>query len=303
MLLAEFIKNGVSVLSALYPEKEAKSIIFLLCESVLGTKSYTHIVDPGYVVDPLKLDTLNGYLERLKEAEPIQYIIGRTEFCGFSFNVSPDVLIPRPETEYLVKYIVKEASRLQRMRSSYGKNAEPVKILDLCTGSGCVAWSIAALVPGCKVVGVDVSEEALAVARKQGQNPDLKGQAVIEPSFVKADVLDMESDFGSGTFDFIVSNPPYLMQIEKYSMRRNVIEYEPEIALFAPDEDSLLFFKAVAMWAQRLLVPGGKGIVEANELLSSETVQVFSETGFVSVEATKDIFEKKRYVSFVKPAL
>lgn len=303
MLLAEFIKNGVSVLSALYPEKEAKSIIFLLCESVLGTKSYTHIVDPGYVVDPLKLDTLDGYLERLKEAEPIQYIIGRTEFCGFTFNVSPDVLIPRPETEYLVKYIVKEASRLQRMRSSYGKNAEPVKILDLCTGSGCVAWSIAALVPGCKVVGVDVSEEALAVARKQGQNPDLKGQAVIEPSFVKADVLDMESDFGSGAFDFIVSNPPYLMQIEKYSMRRNVIEYEPEIALFAPDEDSLLFFKAVAIWAQRLLVPGGKGIVEANELLSSETVQVFSEAGFVSVEATKDIFEKKRYVSFVKPAL
>ncbi len=303
MLLAEFIKNGVSVLSALYSEKEAKSIIFLLCESVLGTKSYTHIVDPGYVVDPLKLDTLNGYLERLKEAEPIQYIIGRTEFCGFSFNVTPDVLIPRPETEHLVKYIVKEASRLQRMRSSYGKNAEPVKILDLCTGSGCIAWAIAALVPGCKVVGVDVSEEALAIARKQGQTPDFKGQAVLEPSFVKADVLDMESDFGSGPFDFIVSNPPYLMQIEKYSMRRNVIEYEPEIALFAPDEDSLLFFKAVAMWARRLLVPGGKGIVEANELLSSETVQVFSEAGFVSVEATKDIFEKKRYVSFVKPAL
>lgn len=303
MLLAEFIKNGVSVLSALYPEKEAKSIIFLLCESVLGTKSYTHIVDPGYVVDPLKLDTLDGYLERLKEAEPIQYIIGRTEFCGFTFNVSPDVLIPRPETEYLVKYIVKEASRLQRMRSSYGKNAEPVKILDLCTGSGCVAWSIAALVPGCKVVGVDVSEEALAVAKKQGQNPEFKVQTVVEPAFVKADILDTESDFGSGTFDFIVSNPPYLMQIEKYSMRRNVIEYEPEIALFAPDEDSLLFFKAVAMWAQRLLVPGGKGIVEANELLSSETVQVFSEAGFVSVEATKDIFEKKRYVSFVKPAL
>lgn len=303
MLLTEFLKNGISGLSALYPEKEARSIIFLLCESVLGTKSYTHIVDPGYVVDPQKLDILNGYLERLMESEPVQYVLGRTEFCEFTFNLTPDVLIPRPETEHLVKFIVKEASRLQRMRSSYGKNAEPVKVLDLCTGSGCIAWSIAASVPGCKVVGVDISEEALAVARNQGQNTCFKGQDLVEPSFVKADILDQESDFASGPFDFIVSNPPYLMQIEKYSMRRNVIDYEPEIALFAPDEDSLLFFKAVAMWAQRLLVPGGKGIVEANELLSSETVQVFTGAGFVSVESSKDIFEKKRYVSFAKPAL
>lgn len=303
MLLAEFIKSGVSALSALYPEKEARSIVFILCESVLGTKSYTHIVDPGYLVDPQKLDTLNSYLERLAASEPIQYITGRAEFCGFTFNVNPDVLIPRPETEHLVRYIVKEASRMQRMRSSYGKNAEPVRILDLCTGSGCIAWSIAASVPGCKVIGVDISEEALAVARSQGQNPCFKGQVPVEPSFVKADVLDAESDFGAGPFDFIVSNPPYLMQIERYSMRRNVIDYEPDIALFAPDEDSLLFFKAVAMWAQRLLVPGGKGIVEANELMSGETVQVFTHAGFASVEASKDIFEKNRYVSFVKPAL
>lgn len=300
MLLADFIKTGTSGLSDLYSEKEARSIILMLCVHVLGTKSYTHIVDPGFVVDSAKVAELEDDLARLRGFEPIQYILGEAEFCDHSFKVTRDVLIPRPETEQIVRSIIKDADRMNRMRSSYGKNAEPVKVLDLCTGSGCIAWSIAAAVPGAKVVAVDLSDEALAVAKSQAQRPSFKDKVQTAPVFVKADLLDAEQDFDYGMFDFVISNPPYLMEVERYSMKENVLNYEPDMALFAPNNDVLGVYRAIARWSQRFLLPGGRAMVEINELLGHETAEVFTGAGFSQVTVLRDIFEKDRFISYIK---
>ena len=174
MLLADFIKKGVAALEPLYPTAEAHSIVLMLCESLIGTKSYTHIVEPRYDIDKKAEQPLAEAMLRLQAGEPIQYVIGRTDFCGHSFKVNRNVLIPRPETELLVREAIKIAGRIQRMRIPYGKSAEPVRVLDLCTGSGNIAWSVALGVPGARVVGVDISEAALDVARSQNFSADLK---------------------------------------------------------------------------------------------------------------------------------
>lgn len=151
MLLAEFVKAGTKALESLYPQKEARSIVLMLCEEVLGTENYTHIVEPEFKIDDKKLPELEAAMERLKKMEPVQYVLGHTEFYGRTFKVDPAVLIPRPETELLCRDAIKLGMRVYRMRSPYGKNAEPVRILDLCTGSGCIAWTMALSIPGSRV--------------------------------------------------------------------------------------------------------------------------------------------------------
>ena len=155
MLLVDFLKQGISALEHLYPTAEARSIVLMLCEELIGTKSYTHIVEPQYEIDKKWVQPLAEAMVRLQSGEPIQYVIGKTEFCGRTFRVTPDVLIPRPETELLVREAIKLADRVKRQRIPYGKSAEPVRVLDLCTGSGNIAWSVALSVPGARVVGVD----------------------------------------------------------------------------------------------------------------------------------------------------
>lgn len=303
MLLADFIREGTKSLGALYPEREAHSIVLMLCEALLGTHSYTHIVEPQTAVAPASLPGLEAAMARLLGGEPVQYVIGHAEFCGFRFRVTQDVLIPRPETEQLVLEAVEEASRLRRMRSPYGRSAAPVRVLDLCTGSGCIAWAVALLAPGTEVVGVDVSEAALDVAMKQDLAHECKSRGALVPRFVRADILDTGQAFDYGQFDIILSNPPYIMGSEKPLMRRNVLDFEPDIALFVPDDDPLLFYRAVAVWSQRFLAPEGKGLVEVNELLGNETAGVFRDAGFVHTLVRKDIFERNRFVLFSKNAL
>ena len=227
MLLADFIKKGVAALEPLYPTAEAHSIVLMLCESLIGTKSYTHIVEPRYDIDKKAEQPLAEAMLRLQAGEPIQYVIGRTDFCGHSFKVNRNVLIPRPETELLVREAIKIAGRIQRMRIPYGKSAEPVRVLDLCTGSGNIAWSVALGVPGARVVGVDISEAALDVARSQNFSADLKATGALAPTFVAADVLDTEQEFNYGSFDLILSNPPYIMEKERALLRKNVVDYVP----------------------------------------------------------------------------
>ena len=214
MLLTEFISNGTAALESLYPTKEARTIVLMLCEHLIGTKSYTHIVEPAYEIPKGKIKALETDMARLEKGEPIQYVIGTSEFCGLTFKVTPDVLIPRPETELLVREAIKIGSRIYRMRIPYGKSAEPVRILDLCTGSGCIAWKVALSVPTAKVVAVDISEEALKVARSQDFSAQLKETGALAPQFVKMDVLDTEQPFDYGEFDLILSNPPYIMESE-----------------------------------------------------------------------------------------
>jgi release factor glutamine methyltransferase len=300
MLLTDFLKQGVGALESLYPTAEARSIVLMLCEELIGTKSYTHIVEPQYEIDKKWVQPLAEAMVRLQAGEPIQYVIGKMEFCGRTFRVTPDVLIPRPETELLVREAIKLADRVKRMRIPYGKSADPVRVLDLCTGSGNIAWSVALSVPGARVVGVDISESALDVARSQNFSSVLKSTGALAPTFVAADILDTEQEFNYGQFDLILSNPPYIMEREKPDLRRNVVDFEPAGALFVPDDDPLLFYRAVLRWSERFLSPEGKGLTEINELLGKETQALFSAAGFSQADLVKDFYDKNRFIFYAR---
>lgn len=300
MLLAEFVKAGTKALESLYPQKEARSIVLMLCEEVLGTENYTHIVEPEFKIDDKKLPELEAAMERLKKMEPVQYVLGHTEFYGRTFKVDPAVLIPRPETELLCRDAIKLGMRVYRMRSPYGKNAEPVRILDLCTGSGCIAWTMALSIPGSRVTAVDISDAALEVAAGQDFASELKSKETFKPEFIKADVLDSEQEIELGPFDMVLSNPPYIMESEKEDMRRNVLEYEPESALFVPDDDPLLFYRAIARWSQRFMSSDGVGLSEVNEMLARQTETVFKAAGYAHTEIVRDLSDKNRYIVYHK---
>lgn len=300
MLLADFIKEGIASLACLYPENEARNIILMLCEKFIGTRNYTHIVKPMTEIPEGGLQTLQAALGRLVLGEPIQYVTGEAEFYGRKFNVNPSVLIPRPETELLCREAVSHATRLTRMRLPFGKNAAPVRILDLCTGSGCIAWTLALSVPGCLVTGVDISEDALAVASGQDFSAELKSGQELRPEFLKADILNDSPDLGK--FDIVLSNPPYIMESEKADMRINVLEHEPHIALFVPDDDPLVFYRAVAGWSLRCLLPGGIGMTEINEHLGRQTRDLFIGAGFNDVSVIKDLNDRSRFVIYRKAA-
>lgn len=300
MLLAEFVKVGTKALELLYPQKEARSIVLMLCEEVLGTENYTHIVEPEFKIDDKKLPELEAAMERLKKMEPVQYVLGHAEFYGRTFKVDPAVLIPRPETELLCRDAIKLGMRVYRMRSPYGKNAEPVRILDLCTGSGCIAWTMALSIPGSRVTAVDISDAALEVAAGQDFASELKSKETFKPEFIKADVLDSEQEIELGPFDMVLSNPPYIMESEKEDMRRNVLEYEPESALFVPDDDPLLFYRAIARWSQRFMSPDGVGLSEVNETLARQTETVFKAAGYAHTEIVRDLSDKNRYIIYHK---
>ena len=300
MLLAEFVKAGTKALESLYPQKEARSIVLMLCEEVLGTENYTHIVEPEFKIDDKKLPELEAAMERLKKMEPVQYVLGHTEFYGRTFKVDPAVLIPRPETELLCRDAIKLGMRVYRMRSPYGKNAEPVRILDLCTGSGCIAWTMALSIPGSRVTAVDISDAALEVAAGQDFASELKSKETFRPALTKADVLDSEQEIELGPFDMVLSNPPYIMESEKEDMRRNVLEYEPESALFVPDDDPLLFYRAIARWSQRFMSPEGVGLSEVNESLARQTETVFKAAGYAHTEIVRDLSDKNRYIIYHK---
>jgi len=299
MLLVDFLKEGIASLENLYPTAEARNIVLMLCEELIGTKSYTHIVEPKYKIEKKYEKRLAAAMERLKAGEPIQYVIGKMEFCGREFRVTSDVLIPRPETELLVREGIKLASRVKRMRIPYGKTAAPVRVLDLCTGSGNIAWTLALAVPGIHVVAVDNSEAALAVARSQNFSSELKSSGALAPTFVAADILDTEQEFNYGAFDLILSNPPYIMEKEKPLLRKNVLDYEPSSALFVPDEDPLVFYRAICRWSERFLSPEGKGLTEINETLGTETEAVFSGI-FPKTETVKDFYDRTRFIFYMK---
>lgn len=289
MLLADFIRNGIARLEPLYPSPEARGLVLMLCEERLGVRSYTHIIEPQTPVPADREADLLQDLERLCQGEPIQYVLGVTEFCGRRFAVGPGVLIPRPETELLVAEGVRTLQEMDLPRAP--------RVLDLCTGSGCIAWSIALDVRDAEVFGVDLSETALGYARSQFPLHFSAAGALV---FLQADVLDTEQDFPYGPFDLIVSNPPYVRESERAQMRRNVLQYEPEMALFVPDDDPLRFYRAVARWAQRVLRSGGVGIVEINEALGPETAALFRSAGLNNVQIHRDFFEKERFIRFTR---
>lgn len=323
MLLKDFIRRGVKALGELYPEAEARSLVLMLCQERLGVMSWTHVVEPGTTIPEDELPGLQEDLDRLAAGEPIQYILGYTEFRGRIFKTDPRALIPRIETELLVEEVVRHwgaggAGFSDPVRGSAahpsqagawappsndaeggtppGDVAPPAskrepRILDLCTGSGCIAWSLAYEMPGAVVTGADISEDALALARSQFRRLP---RNVVRPTFMKGDILDFDTPFPQ--CDILTANPPYITVPEKQFMRPNVLDWEPEVALFAPESDPLAFHKAIAVWAKRLLAPGGFGIVEINEDLGPESLAVFK--SFKNVRLVEDFAGKSRFVAF-----
>ena len=283
MLLRNLISKGTETISQAFPEREAREMVLMFLQHCLGTSRHTHILEPSYEVSDEASAKAMAAFERMAAGEPIQYIIGNAYFYDREFNVTPSVLIPRPETELLVREALTWAQHNPR---------SGMRVADLCTGSGCIAWSMALELPGSEVTAVDISEDALEVASGQ----QFEGTS---PRFIKADVLASPPE-GLGQFDMILSNPPYVMESEKALMRKNVLEHEPWLALFVSDEDPLLFYRAVASWAKELLNVGGLCLVEINEALGAETAQVFVEAGFHNVEVLQDLNSRDRFVRAIQ---
>ena len=285
MLLKDFIVSSRHALSELYPEGEARSLVDGLCGKILGVTPQTHILQPGFCIDPTLLPLLEDGLSRLLRCEPLQYVLGEAWFLGRRFKVTPAVLIPRPETEEMVDMALRKAGNLSRGAG------RPLRVLDLCTGSGCIAWSMALGLPQSEVTGLDISPEALSVASSQFDGDN-------RPSFVLSDVLDPDCLKDGGRFDIFLSNPPYVRESEKALMSRNVLDWEPGLALFVPDGDPLRFYRAEAALAARLLSPGGFGLVEINEAYGREVAGLFRDAGFRDPEVLKDLSGRDRFVLF-----
>ena len=284
MLLRELISKGTETISQAFPEREAREMVLMFLQHSIGTSRHTHILEPLYEVSEEASAEALGAFGRMASGEPIQYIIGKAYFYDREFKVTPDVLIPRPETELLVREAVNWARRSGR---------RSLRILDLCTGSGCIAWSMALELPGSEVTAVDISDGALAVASGQ------KFECDVPPKFIKADVLAGSVE-GLGAFDMILSNPPYVMDSEKALMRRNVLDHEPWLALFVSDDDPLIFYRAVAAWAKQLLKSDGLCLVEINESLGRQTAKVFEDTGFRDVEVLQDLNSRDRFIRAIQ---
>lgn len=290
MLLTELIKTGTQTVSRTYPEREAREMVFAFLEFQAGVRRHTHIIEPLYEVSDEDAASSIKAFERMSSGEPLQYVMGMADFYGRKFRVTPDVLIPRPETELLCREVVE--------RQSHTGLSSP-SILDLCTGSGCIAWTLALEIPGAEVTAVDISEGALSVASAQIFSEELIKKKAREPLFKKADVLNLSGLLSADEeYDIIVSNPPYVMNKEKGQMRSNVLDHEPHLALFVSDEDPLIFYRSIAQLSERMLKKGGYGIVEINEALGQQTADLFMAYGLGQVRIIKDLSEKDRFVSF-----
>ena len=284
MLLKELIQKGIQTISHLYPEIEAREMVLAYLCDTLDVKRHTHIVEPQYEVSDEAVECVMAAFERMAAGEPLQYVTGKAYFYGREFRVTSDTLIPRPETELLCRMAVEAADK-----------PNP-RVLDLCTGSGCIAWTLALELPKSAVDAVDISDGALAVASSQDFAEEIAMTGASAPVFIKQDILAETSL--QQKYDMILSNPPYVMNKEKALMRSNVLDHEPHLALFVSDDDPLIFYRAVADWASRLLAPNGFGVVEINEALGEETAEVFRSRGFAQAAVVKDLYEKDRFVRF-----
>ncbi|HDP54555.1 MAG TPA: peptide chain release factor N(5)-glutamine methyltransferase [Bacteroidetes bacterium] len=271
-------KQVTTKLLPFYPLAEAQAMARLLIEKTTGIRVHDAISDPKLLLSVSQNMLIDQYVDELKLQKPIQYILGETEFFGIRFKVNPSVLIPRPETEELVNWIL-----------SNDKTGFP-NVLDIGTGSGCIAIAIANNLPAAKVFAIDISAEAIAIAKENSMN------ANTSISFAQADILAIPKELKGSPFDIIVSNPPYVRESEKNTMQPNVLNNEPKSALFVSDSNPLVFYTAIAKTAKANLKPNGWVYCEINEALGKETADVFSKMGFTGIEIKKDINGKDRFI-------
>lgn len=279
----ELFKNE---LLPIYDEQEVDSFFYIILGKLHGLKRIDLALSHELVIDKESLQQWHLIVADLKKQKPIQYIFGETEFYGLPFLVNENVLIPRPETEELVELIVEDC-RVPRN----DKNKNSLKILDIGTGSGCIPIALKKNLPHAEVFAIDISKKALATAKK---NAELNN---VDVTFILKNILETKDLEMS--FDIIVSNPPYVRNLEKVEINPNVLEYEPHLALFVEDDDALIFYRKIAELAKKSLTPEGQLYFEINQYLGKETVELLENLGFDNVQLKKDIYGNDRMVRCV----
>lgn len=270
--IAKHIKEN---LGSYYPAGEVAAFTRIIATEILGIPQMTFFLKENVELTHEQEATLEDAIKRLQKYEPIQYIQGYSDFCGLRFKVTPATLIPRPETSELVEWVASEATGNER-------------ILDIGTGSGCIAVSLANKMPQSKMTAWDISNEALAVATENSRS---NGTEVL---FEQVDILSYRPE--ENLFDIIVSNPPYIKENEKSAMHANVLDWEPHTALFVPDSDPLLFYRTIAIKGLQILKLGGRLYFEINRAHGSETMEMLAGLGYTGIELRKDFAENDRMI-------
>lgn len=276
----ESFQQFQNLISKTYETEEARSIAQLVFKDVLGYNTIQLILNENELLPASLFEQLDQIAHLLNQHQPVQYILGHEEFMGLDFNVNPSVLIPRPETEELVEWILKDYSKTNEL-----------SIIDIGTGSGCIAISLKKNIPSAIVDAIDISEDALKIAQKNGQKNN------VEIQFIQSDILSFDLQ---KLYDVIVSNPPYVLEKEKAEMNRNVLDFEPSTALFVKDNDPLLFYKRIVNIALEKLKNKGSLYFEINESFANETLNLFDKSIWNSVEIRKDIRGKDRMIKAIK---
>jgi len=282
MVLVDLKLKMNSVLTSIFEKIEVESFFYLLIDFRLNLNKMDFLLNPNIVVVPEDIVFFEMAIQELKKEQPIQYILGETEFYGLQFKVTKNTLIPRPETEELVDWIIKDQSLI---------NNNELTILDIGTGSGCIPISLVKNLTGAKVTSVDVSEAAIKIAQ---ENAEANKVAV---SFVNDTILDAKIiNDSKNVFDVIVSNPPYVRNLEKQEINNNVLNYEPHLALFVADDNALIFYKKITEYALKHLKKDGTLYFEINQYLGKETVDLIKNLGFKNVELRKDLSGNDRMI-------
>lgn len=273
---AQFIQELLSI----YDAGEAESFFYLILEEKKQLKRIDLALNPDLTFSNEEIQLWNSILEQLKKEIPIQYLLGKTSFYGLEFEVNENVLIPRPETEELVDWII------ESWKSEVG--SQKIKILDIGTGSGCIAISLAKNILNAEVFAIDVSEKALATAQKNAKINE------VNVTFIEKNILETEDL--EQQFDIIVSNPPYVRELEKQEIKKNVLNNEPHLALFVEDNDALVFYRKIAELAQKKLSPNGQLFFEINQYLGKEMMELLEKMNFKNIELRKDIYGNDRMI-------
>ena len=284
MKIKEYRTQFIQELMAIFGEDEAQSFFYLILEEKQQLKRIDLALQPDLTFSEEEILMWNSIVEQLKLEIPVQYLLGKTSFFGLDFEVNPSVLIPRPETEELVDWIIKSSK-------SQVESAK-IKILDIGTGSGCIAISLAKNIKNTQVFAIDISDKALAVAKK---NAEINNVEVV---FLNQNILET-TDLNQ-QFDIIVSYPPYVRNLEKQEIKKNVLDNEPHLALFVEDNDALIFYKKIATLAQKNLTQNGELFFEINQYLGQEMIELLDKMNFKNIELRKDIYGNDRMIRGMK---
>ena len=279
MLLKQYKVHFFDALKNIQDEQEIESFFFILTEYLHNLKRVDVALNPNFELSDEEVEKWNTILVELQQEKPIQYITGEAWFYGLRFEVNENTLIPRPETEELVEWI---------LNSPITQHLSPITILDIGTGTGCIPISLKANLLQANVSAIDISEKALEVAKRNAASNK------VEINFIQTNILEVE-DLNQH-FDVIVSNPPYVRNLEKQEIKKNVLDYEPHLALFVEDTDALLFYRKIAQLALENLSPNGLLFFEINQYLGRETVELLENLGFKNIELKKDIYGNDRMI-------